>query len=53
MVFMSKKEVVENCGRTEASEDGIREMNEYEVELMRKFEENDNELDEMLEMVIN
>lgn len=53
MVFMCRKEVVENFGRTEASEDGVREMNEFESELMRKFEENDNELDEMLDVVIN
>lgn len=30
-------------------EDAFREMNDYEKDLMAKFEENDKEIDEMLD----
>ena len=33
-------------------EDAFRDMNDYEVELMKKFEDNDHEIDEMLDKVI-
>lgn len=33
-------------------EDAFRDMNEYEVGLMKKFDENDQEIDEMLDKVI-
>lgn len=33
-------------------EEAYRDMNDYEVELMKKFEDNDHEIDEMLDKVI-
>ncbi len=36
----------------EDDEEAFREMDEYEVGLMKKFEENDPEIDEMLDKVI-
>ena len=36
----------------EDDEDAFREMNDYENELMKKFEDNDQEIDDMLDRVI-
>lgn len=36
----------------EDDEDAFRDMNDYEVGLMKKFEDNDQEIDEMLDKVI-
>lgn len=36
----------------EEDEDALREMTDYEKALMKKFEENDEEIDEMLDQVI-
>ena len=33
----------------DADEDAFREMNEFEEELMQKFQDNDREIDEMLD----
>ena len=55
MVFKSRKEILEAAKKYEnmdEDEDAFREMNEYEVGLMAKFEENDHEIDEMLDKVI-
>ena len=53
MVFFSRKELNQKYGKMDDIEDGIREMNEYEIDLLRRFDENDQEIDEMLEQVIN
>lgn len=45
---MEKAQKYEN----EDDEDAFRDMNEYEQELMKKFEDNDQEIDEMLDKVI-
>ena len=36
----------------EDDEDAFREMNDYENGLMKKFEDNDQEIDDMLDRVI-
>ena len=36
----------------EDEDEAFRDMNEYEQDLMRKFEQNDHEIDEMLDKVI-
>jgi len=36
----------------EDEDEALRDMNEYEQDLMRKFEQNDHEIDEMLDKVI-
>lgn len=55
MVFKSRKEIAEMARKYEQADDdeeAFREMNEYEEGLMKKFEENDAEIDEMLDKVI-
>ena len=54
MVFKSKREMMEIAKKyeNEDDEDAFRDMNEYETELMKKFEDNDHEIDEMLDKVI-
>lgn len=59
MVFVSKEEMnkrAEKYKREEDSdgevEDAFRELNDYEKELMDKFERNDHEIDDMLDGVI-
>ena len=55
MVFYSQKEMAERAKKYEENsddEDAMREMNEYEEQLMKKFEENDQEIDDMLDEVI-
>ena len=55
MVFYSQKEIRERAKKykdADDDEDAMREMNDYEQELMKKFEENDHEIDEMLGQVI-
>lgn len=55
MVFMNRKDINKRAKQYEEQEDdedAFREMNEYEQELMQKFEENDHEIDEMLDKVI-
>lgn len=55
MFFMSRKEINKRAKQYEIQdddEDAFREMNEYEQDLMKKFEENDHEIDEMLDKVI-
>lgn len=55
MIFKSRKEMNARAKQYEAKDedgDAFREMNEYEEELMKKFEENDHEIDEMLDKVI-
>lgn len=37
----------------EDDDEANREMNEYEKDLMNKFEQNDKEIDDMLDLVIN
>lgn len=51
---MSRKEVLEKADKykDEEDEDALREMNEYEKDLMKQFEENDAEIDNMLDNVI-
>jgi len=44
MIFKSRKEIMERAKQYEEQEDdedAFREMNDYENELMKKFEEND------------
>lgn len=56
MIFKSRKEIMERAQKYEEAEDdqdAVRDMNDYEKELMKKFEENDAEIDEMLDVVIN
>ena len=36
----------------EDDEEAYRDMDEYEVQLMKKFDENDQEIDQMLDKVI-
>jgi hypothetical protein len=54
MVFKSRREIQEMARKYEEvdDEDAFRDMNDYEVELMKKFEDNDHEIDEMLDKVI-
>eukprot|EP00347_Sterkiella_histriomuscorum_P002738 403366994 len=55
MFFMSRKEINKRAKQYEEQEDdedAFRDMNEYEQDLMKKFEENDHEIDEMLDKVI-
>ncbi len=54
MVFKSRREINEAAKKYEEEdeEDAFRDMNEYEVGLMKKFEDNDQEIDEMLDKVI-
>lgn len=55
MVFKSRQEIKEMAKKYEQiddDEDAFRDMNDYEVGLMKKFEENDQEIDEMLDKVI-
>lgn len=54
MVFKSRKEINEIAKKYEEedSEEAFRDMNEYEEELMKKFQQNDQEIDEMLDKVI-
>ncbi|CDW76848.1 snare domain containing protein [Stylonychia lemnae] len=55
MVFLSRKEMNERAKKyedQEDDEDAFRDMNEYENELMKKFDENDQEIDDMLDKVI-
>ena len=55
MVFKSRKEILEKAKKYEEEEDyedAFRDMNEYETELMKKFEDNDHEIDDMLDKVI-
>ena len=54
MVFKSRREMMEIAKKyeNEDDEDAFRDMNEYENELMKKFEENDHEIDDMLDKVI-
>lgn len=37
----------------DSEDDALREMNDYEKNLMKQFEDNDQEIDEMLDEVIN
>jgi ABC-type transporter Mla subunit MlaD len=56
MIFMSRKDIKERAnkyGKDDDIDDAIRDMTEYENELMNKFDENDAEIDEMLDQVIN
>jgi len=43
MVFMSRKEIEQRALKyeNEDDDDAFRDMNEYEKELMQKFDEND------------
>jgi hypothetical protein len=44
MMFMNRKEIMERAKKYEDADsdnDAIREMNDYEQDLMKKFEEND------------
>lgn len=54
MVFKSRKEINEIAKKYEEedSQEAFRDMNEYEEELMKKFQQNDQEIDEMLDKVI-
>lgn len=55
-MFVSRKEIMERAKKYEDADsdhDANREMNEYEQNLMKQFEENDAEIDEMLDEVIN
>jgi hypothetical protein len=54
LVFKSRREIMDKAKKYEEEdeEDAFRDMNEYEQELMKKFEENDHEIDEMLDKVI-
>ena len=52
MIFKSRKEIIERArqyGEAEDDEDAFREMNDYESDLLKRFEENDHEIDEMLD----
>lgn len=50
MVFRTRKEITKKAKQYEEEDDeeAFRDMNDYEKQLMAKFEENDNEIDEML-----
>lgn len=54
MVFKSRREIMQMAKKYEDidDEEAYRDMNDYEVELMKKFEDNDHEIDEMLDKVI-
>jgi t-SNARE complex subunit (syntaxin) len=54
MVFKSRKEILQLAKKYEKEddEDAFRDMNEYETTLMKRFEDNDQEIDEMLDKVI-
>lgn len=53
---MSRKDIVDRAKKyneVEDQDDALREMTEYENDLMKKFETNDQEIDDMLDEVIN
>jgi esterase/lipase len=54
MVFKSRKEIMDKANKYEEEDDenAFRDMNEYEEELMKKFDQNDQEIDDMLDKVI-
>ena len=54
MVFKPMKEIREMAKKYENGDDeeAFRDMNEYESELLKKFESNDQEIDDMLDKVI-
>ena len=54
MIFKSRKEMLQMAKKYEEEddEDAYRDMDEYEVQLMKKFDENDQEIDQMLDKVI-
>jgi hypothetical protein len=52
MVFKQTKNMKKRAEMYEEDEDAFREMNDYEEDLMKKFQENDHEIDEMLDKVI-
>ena len=47
MVFKSRKEIMEKAKKYEEEDedDALRDMNDYEKDLMKQFEENDHEID--------
>ena len=54
MIFKSRKEMLQMAKKYEEidDEEAYRDMDEYEVQLMKKFDENDQEIDQMLDKVI-
>ena len=54
MIFKSRKEILQMAKKYEEvdDEEAYREMDEFEVELLKKFDENDQEIDQMLDRVI-
>jgi transcription termination factor NusB len=54
MIFKSRKEMLQMAKKYEEEDDeeAYRDMDEYEVQLMKKFDENDQEIDQMLDKVI-
>jgi transcription termination factor NusB len=54
MIFKSRKEMLQMAKKYEEEDDeeAYRDMDEYEVQLMKKFAENDQEIDQMLDKVI-
>ena len=54
MVFKSRKELNARAQKyeNEDDEDVFQDMTEYENDLMKKFQENDEEIDAMLDQVI-
>jgi len=54
MVFKSRREIQAMAKKYEENDDeeAFRDMDDYEIGLMKKFEENDHEIDEMLDKVI-
>jgi transcription termination factor NusB len=54
MIFKSRKEMLQMAKKYEEEddEDAYRDMDDYEVQLMKKFDENDQEIDQMLDKVI-
>jgi transcription termination factor NusB len=54
MIFKSRKEMLQMAKKYEQEDDeeAYRDMDEYEVQLMKKFDENDQEIDQMLDKVI-
>jgi hypothetical protein len=56
MAFYTRRELKERKGGKLDDDDleiEIRDVNEYERDLLKQFDANDNEIDEMLEQVIN
>jgi hypothetical protein len=47
MIFKSRKEILQMAKKYEEvdDEEAYREMDEFEVELLKKFDENDQEID--------